>query len=89
MSGIWTRDSSASVSQWSQMFQMYCRKYSNAVGYSVGLTLGEVGKSDGRKTTELYSVVGSHPRDHPIQGDRSALISRVNWGLPDMTTRMF
>ena len=89
MSGIWTRDSSASVSQWPQMFQMYCRKYSNAVGYRVGLILGAVGKSDGKKTIELCSVVGSHPRDHPIQGDRSALISRVNWGLLDMTTRMF
>lgn len=54
-----------------------CRKYSNAVGYRVGLTLGAVGKSDGKKTTEPCNVVGSHPRDHPIQGDRSALISRL------------
>lgn len=77
MSGIWPRDWSASVFQWPQVFQMYCRKYSNAVGYRVGLTLGAVGKSGGKKTTELCNVVGSHPRDHPIQGDRSALISRL------------
>ena len=89
MSGIWTRDSSASVFKWPQMFQMSCRKYSSAVGHSVGLTLGAVGKSDGKKTIELCNVVGSHLRDHPIQGVRSALISRVNWGLLDMTARMF
>lgn len=60
----------------------------NAVGYSVGFELGAVDKYDVKKTIELWNVAGSNLRDHPIQGDQRTLISRVNWGLLDVTAHM-
>ena len=57
----------------------------NAVGYSVGFELGAVDKYDGKKTIELWNVAGSNLRDHLIQGDQRTLISKVNWGLLDVT----